>query len=1330
VHIIAQRPLGWLGALDDTPSAVSAETEGPGDDARIEYGGRLRVAELQAKHGLSGVAKMREAITKVRGRSRVGDDSPVIVAVDRLGSARALRDFARDFERLRAGRTDVIKADTVALLIALQEQQGNPEADANADANSVAGDEANQAQDPPVVAWPSEWRETDAERLLQRIYVVPADLDDPHDPERKLAIEILRDRLDDPTQVEKAWAVLAADAQDICKRRLRRGRKDLVSLLEGVGVHVRPPAKDDRWHRTLDGTKRLLQKRHAKAALASLVELELTLDTSPDAASVDPEVRFRIAQHRANALVQLNRPEDALSAIGKALDLKPRDVLALVSASGAALSAGDVKRARAFATKAIQADEPNPRAWGALALVTSACGDPLPSPPTSVAETTHYRGILAHIAAEHHQTDRVLTLTEGLLADGHRDADILFLRANALLGQATADVTADRERFSAVERLSSEIIDQLRDDFHPLTVTAYVLRASARRRLGREGDADKDVEIAHSLGSDDLNAIGHTAQLRIERNDAMGALEVLNHPVVERTPELLMLRARLHAIEGDHGAARRELDLARGMLGQASDEDRVRTMIADVNVLLGDTTGAETALAGVSAIGQQKPMYMLTRGRLAFTRRDIATGETLYRQAADLDRENRDGILSELAGLLLRAGLPSASVRAFDDASAIPSQATQIFAAALFEANELVRAQALIDELAGAGPLPDWALGLATDIARRQEDTDAAIAHLTDLVGRETQTENVRIALARMLIENKRHQDAAEHLDALLRWHPPTPRARMQVAQLLHMAGRDNEAVQLAFRAFRGAPNDADMHRAFISLTLTGKAIPRKVTTVGPDTWVRLTREKGSDREHTIFADEPIDPTRSEMSVVDADAAGLIGTVVGDVIVRHEQTWQEQRWTVAEIQPAELHAVQVAAKEFANRFPSEPFFLTSFEIGDGTSVDAFAPIIASLHERRERVNQVGRLYHEHVLPLGAIAQLLGGSIGDAMDYFASDEGGPLWVEWAASADEIAAREAATTAKEVVLTHSAIYTLFLLGLEGKIPEMSYTLLTPRTLHDELRQQVDDAQRLLVDGQHVLMSGDTGLQSHEVEPGHPSLRLNLELRQRALAWVEGETQVTVRPLATVQSSTTPTEDLREKIGRSSADALALAQHRSAVLYADDLGLRRLETANEAVLPAFSTITLLSVLSQRNIISNDERDRHFRALVLRRYMHVQPTAELLRSALRDVDKIGESGVARVFLLLSGPQLTPNTAAKLVTSAVRAELMAPVQVTTPERVFSLAVVAMRTKWPALLCMRAIARAVAEDLPLFPAAQTAFVEVAQVLLRELTQTKALGELD
>ena len=75
-HILAQQRLGWLGPIDDTPSAISGETEGPGDDARVELGTDEEPVEIQAKHGLTAGAKLDEVIAAMRSPSAAGSSAP------------------------------------------------------------------------------------------------------------------------------------------------------------------------------------------------------------------------------------------------------------------------------------------------------------------------------------------------------------------------------------------------------------------------------------------------------------------------------------------------------------------------------------------------------------------------------------------------------------------------------------------------------------------------------------------------------------------------------------------------------------------------------------------------------------------------------------------------------------------------------------------------------------------------------------------------------------------------------------------------------------------------------------------------------------------------------------------------------------------------------------------------------------------------------------------------------------------------------------------------------------------------------------------------------
>jgi hypothetical protein len=99
VRILTQSPLGWFSQGSDIPTAVSGETKGPGDDARIEFGGRFDTSELQAKYGLNAGAELDEVLANIRELSGTSA-MPVALVLDESSTSRLYRELATDLERL------------------------------------------------------------------------------------------------------------------------------------------------------------------------------------------------------------------------------------------------------------------------------------------------------------------------------------------------------------------------------------------------------------------------------------------------------------------------------------------------------------------------------------------------------------------------------------------------------------------------------------------------------------------------------------------------------------------------------------------------------------------------------------------------------------------------------------------------------------------------------------------------------------------------------------------------------------------------------------------------------------------------------------------------------------------------------------------------------------------------------------------------------------------------------------------------------------------------------------------------------------------------------
>jgi tetratricopeptide (TPR) repeat protein len=1253
-HVLAYRRLDWLTPVDDTPSAVSAETGGPGDDVRIEFG-EAQTFEVQAKAGLTGEVALAEALRGIANRA--GDDPlSVVLVVDRRSSGWIYRDFATELERISGGRLDVL-----------------PKA---AELHAEFGD------------------------ALKYIRVKAVDVSPPDDPEAERAKDLLARVLVDADQAPAAWALLLEAAADVAARRLREDRAALVELLVERGIAVRALSPDERWLAELDFVRQLLERRHAGAALSILEQVSNDLRSQ----RVDAEVRYWLARHRATALLQLSRPGDALTSARQALDVKPDGPEALVSASIAALQLGDIPAARRYADDAIASAPESAKAWGAVAQVNAATGVDLREPPGSVASSSHYRTVLAEIATVRGDADRALELTGLILEGGERPPEVLVLRATALLELGRDATMADIRENAEVERIASEAIEEL-DDVHPFKAKALVLRAAAKRAAGRLDEADADLQLAASVEPDDPDVVRNLAALRLQAGDDDGALELLHRPVASNDALLVAVRAEILARHGRHDEAARDLERGLGLLPDAHDPDAARFALADAALELEDVEGAARALDGLSEPARERPIAAVFVGRIAFARGNMEDAIASYRDGAERAGAMRDAFLTELAVALVRVGRHAEAAAVFNEvpAAGILEEARRAYVLALMRIKDLAQAQEQIDVLAGSGPLPAWALGVAVDIALAREDQDAAIAHLTELVDRGHATQHVRIVLAHQLIEARRLEDAAAQVEALMAAGMMAAEERMQMAELLRELGRGPEAVDQAFTAFREARDDPRMHRALAGMVFASRIDIPPLDGVGPDTHVRLRDEHGEERSHTILAEPPYHPGQNEISVDDARTLGLLGKRQGDVVIEHEGSWQAKRWTVEEIIPAVVHYARDAIAQYGQRFPGEPFFATAVHVGDGSAPGDYTRVIQALGERRAQVEETIGLLREQVVPLGMVVRILGGSISDLMDTLvaAPDQLAPLWVEWDDAGLQAWSVDQARGANEVVIARSSLKTMFDVGIADTV-RAGYHLVAPSSLLDELRSEVAEARDQVEHGRGTMIGGDIGIRIDDVAPGDPQLVERLRKREGMLNWVTAQVRIEARPLEWIKPEDSSPTALRQMVGKSSYDALVLATHLDATLYADDLGLRRLALTDRRP-RSFATISLVPVLAERGLVDGATRDRLVIALAIRSYVAVPPSSGLLIGALHATPALSASDLARVFASLGRPGANPAESARIVGLVCRAAATESVRIVSAERVAELSLEALASRIPKPLAATLVEHAAAETLALLP---------------------------
>ncbi|MGY4397165.1 hypothetical protein ACVWZA_002356 [Sphingomonas sp. UYAg733] len=203
VHILTGTPLNWLsGIFDDLPIAVWAESEGPGDDVRIEFA-EGKVAEVQAKKGLVRSKALWDSLEAMALAVRDGATDFGVLAVATDSSSTVREDLAKDVERMGMGRIDHL-TDVGSDLHARLIKMGIP-----------------------IVTC-----------QFLRIRVIHALA--PDALHINVAVEALRSICRDKNQAGFAWDILYRDAISLMEHRGRRTLESLIRLLASSGIEIGP----------------------------------------------------------------------------------------------------------------------------------------------------------------------------------------------------------------------------------------------------------------------------------------------------------------------------------------------------------------------------------------------------------------------------------------------------------------------------------------------------------------------------------------------------------------------------------------------------------------------------------------------------------------------------------------------------------------------------------------------------------------------------------------------------------------------------------------------------------------------------------------------------------------------------------------------------------------------------------------------------------------------------------------------------------------------------------------------------------------------------------
>ena len=472
---------------------------------------------------------------------------------------------------------------------------------------------------------------------------------------------------------------------------------------------------------------------------------------------------------------------------------------------------------------------------------------------------------------------------------------------------------------------------------------------------------------------------------------------------------------------------------------------------------------------------------------------------------------------------------------------------------------------------------------------------------------------------------------------------------RLDMAQLLFLAGEYDAAVHAAFAALRELPSSAEVDAAYVQIfgsSPEGIISKAEVAKVDVDTCVRLQGDDGSEAKYWILGDEATLSSHEELLASSAQGRLLMGRSVGESVPPQPDSVDPITFRVVEILPIWAQAFRDALRRASTRISVERNPIQAIRVGDPPSLKFMSTITSMLHRSREAQSKVDALYAEGRVPLGVLGHRANRTARESYYHASQLECGVL-VDSGTAESLRDGMITATTAGEVVLQTSALVTLQELDMLHVLSAVIEKPSVPTSVAVELRFEKARTR-------HEFGRGDTawaGLEGEKLVVSQPPPEVaekDLAALDELLDWIESSAVEVPRPSETLKDGT---PDIREFLGASSYDAYMLAGPNRP-LYADDWGLRQL-AAGERQAGSFSTYSLLHVARTQDVITLPEFCQGVNHLIGLRHHFVPVSVDILLHAIReDAYQLGDSIKQALRRLVSG---SVDSSAPIFASFVR---------------------------------------------------------------------------
>lgn len=703
-----------------------------------------------------------------------------------------------------------------------------------------------------------------------------------------------------------------------------------------------------------------------------------------------PHVRFRAFANLGHALAQCGLHDQADAAFEQAAEAEPGTAASHAFLARVALARGHTDRSISEAEKALALDPKQKLA--AVVLIEAA-------PPELSAESFELRfaeiidqpdvgAAIARRYAESENPEDAIRVARQIPTGtaGSFDRDITI--AQAVLRRFEHDFSARVGAPIAEDDLSliKEARDLLkkswksansRSDRKNWTFIAANL-GSAYRLLGAYEDSDAVVLEAYDLSPDNSQIAQRAAIAYLHRGETQRAVAVADS-IAEASTGDLLFAANIAASAKDWQKTEKWSKEAYSAIGDAKE----KASAAELRVLAAyHITGGENALVLADGLRSSLQPNIAFEVRAAELARRIGDTQKLSEarqrlEAFELQELNAlDRV--ELANAYADDENWAKTARLLEGLHPLdrPSELLKTRLYALYRADLRLEGRQLYESLGSSALESKEILGLGAAIYERSGLLPNALSQLDKAIALDSSDLRSRLDWARLHIRHGHEQRVSRWFRRAPTDFDGEPEDLLEFAQLLDQYGKRVEALKLGYQTvLRHWGSSERLHTMFMSLFLMHPRSEAFLTpsVVKDDCVVYLEDAHGAKARYVIDAEAP--PSAEVLSPNHAFAQQLKGAKAGDAITLKSSLGQGSTWKILEIKHKFVDLFHKVLSSHETTFPGTRSF-GSFHI-NSEDKDSFEPIFEQARLRSKLVDDVVSIYEKNMVPIDAVAKVIG-----------------------------------------------------------------------------------------------------------------------------------------------------------------------------------------------------------------------------------------------------------------------------------------------------------------------------------------------------------------